>query len=100
MAESRETYEKYKFLITEDSKTKNEMLRDFGERVADALGAAGNTQLSSAATLCACAVVPAISAVLQGQAPPIRTLRKLRRRPSGAPKEQRERLARRSSWSA
>ncbi len=70
VAESRRLYEKYKFLITEDSKTKNEMFRDFGERVAELLGAPGNAQLSSAATLCASAIVPAISAVLQGQAPP------------------------------
>ncbi len=70
VAESRQLYEKYKFLITEDSKTKNEMFRDFGERVAELLGAPGNAQLSSAATLCASAIVPAISAVLQGQTPP------------------------------
>lgn len=70
VSESRQIYEKYKFLITEDSKTKNEMFRDFGERVAELLGAAGNAQLTSAATLCATAIVPAISAVLQGQAPP------------------------------
>lgn len=70
VADSRQMYEKYKFLITEDSKTKNEMFREFGEKVADALGAPGNTQLSSAASLCANAVVPALSAVLQGQAPP------------------------------
>lgn len=70
VAESRQIYEKYKFLITEDSKTKNEMFRDFGERVAELLGTPGNAQLSSAATLCASAIVPAISAVLQGQAPP------------------------------
>lgn len=70
VAESRQTYEKYKFLVTEDSKTKNEMFRDFGERVAELLGAPGNAQLGSAATLCASAIVPAISAVLQGQAPP------------------------------
>jgi hypothetical protein len=70
VAESRRTYEKYKFLVTEDSKTKNEMFRDFGERVAEVIGAPGNAQLSSAATLCASAIVPAISAVLQGQAPP------------------------------
>jgi hypothetical protein len=69
VAESRQLYEKYKFLITEDSKTKNDMFRDFGERVAELLGARGNAQLSSAATLCASAIVPAISAVLQGQAP-------------------------------
>jgi hypothetical protein len=70
VAESRQTYEKYKFLISEDSKTKNEMFRDFAEKVADALGAPGNAQLSSAAMLCASAVVPALSAVLEGQAPP------------------------------
>ncbi|HET7057735.1 MAG TPA: hypothetical protein VFI05_03325 [Nitrospiraceae bacterium] len=70
VAQSRQTYEKYKFLISEDSKIKNEMFRDFGDKVADALGASGNAQLSSAATLCASAVVPALSSILQGQAPP------------------------------
>ena len=70
VAQSRQTYEKYKFLISEDSKIKNEMFRDFGDKVADALGASGNAQLSSAATLCASAVVPALSSILQGQTPP------------------------------
>jgi hypothetical protein len=70
VAESRQAYEQYKFLISEDSKTKDEMFHDFGKKVAEALGTAGNAQLSSAATLCASAVVPALSAVLQGQAPP------------------------------
>jgi hypothetical protein len=70
VSESRQAYEQYKFLITEDSKTKNEMFRNFGDKVAEALGTAGNARLSSAATLCASAVVPALSAVLQGQAPP------------------------------
>lgn len=70
VAQSRQTYEKYKFLISEDSKIKNEMFRDFGDKVADALGASGDAQLSSAATLCASAVVPALSSILQGQAPP------------------------------
>jgi hypothetical protein len=70
VSESRELYEKYKFLITEDSKSKNEMFRDFGERVAELLRAPGNAQVSAAATLCASAIVPAISAVLQGEAPP------------------------------
>lgn len=71
VAESRQTYEHYKFLITEDSKAKTEMFREFGENVADALGAPRNAQLSAAASLCASAVVPALSAVLQGQAPPV-----------------------------
>ena len=73
VAESRQIYEHYKFLITEDSKAKSEMLREFGERVAELLGAPSNAQISSAATLCASAIVPAISAVLQGQAPPAPT---------------------------
>jgi hypothetical protein len=70
VADSRQTYESYKFLVTEESQPKNEMFRDFGEKIATALGAPGHAQLSSAATLCASAVIPAISAVLQGQAPP------------------------------
>jgi hypothetical protein len=70
VAESRQTYEHYKFLITEDSTTKSEMYRTYGENVAEALGAPRNAQLSAAASLCASAVVPALSAVLQGQAPP------------------------------
>ena len=52
------------------------VLRDFGDRVAELLGAPGNAQVSAAATLCATAIVPAISAVLQGEAPP---------KPSGSP---------------
>lgn len=70
VAESRGTYEKYKFLITEDSKQKNEMFQTFAEKVAETLGAPQNGQVIAAATLCATAVIPAISAVLQGQAPP------------------------------
>ncbi len=70
VAESRETYEKYKFLITEDSKTKQEMFQTFSERVAELIGAPQNGQVIAAATLCASAIIPAINAVLQGQAPP------------------------------
>ena len=70
VAESRQSYEQYKFLVTEESKAKNEMFRDFGEKIAQVLGAPGNSRLSSAAALCAGAIVPAISAVLQGQTPP------------------------------
>lgn len=70
VAESRQLYERYRFSITEDSKTKNEMFDAFGGRVADALGVADNPQITSAATLCATAVVPAITAILKGDAPP------------------------------
>jgi hypothetical protein len=70
VAESRQAYERYRFLITENNPAKDEMLNDFGGRVAEAMGIAGNAQVSSAATLCASAVIPAIKAVLAGDAPP------------------------------
>jgi hypothetical protein len=70
VAESRQTYERYRFLVTENSPVKDEMLKDFGGRAADAMGIAENAQLSSAATLCASAVIPAIKAILAGDEPP------------------------------
>jgi hypothetical protein len=70
VAESRRAYEQFKFLITEDSPSKSQMFQLFGEKVAELLGASGNARLSSAASLCASAVVPAISAVLQRRTPP------------------------------
>jgi len=71
VAESRQVYERYRFLVTEDHPAKEEMLKDFGGRVADAMGIAGNAQVISAATLCAGAVIPAITAILAGSAPPV-----------------------------
>ena len=70
VAESRKLYEGYRFSITEESKSKSEMFDAFGSRVADALGVADNPQITSAATLCATAMVPAITAILKGEAPP------------------------------
>ena len=70
VAESRQAYERYRFLVTENNPVKDEMLKDFGGRVADAMGIAGNAHVSSAATLCASAVIPAIKAILAGDAPP------------------------------
>jgi hypothetical protein len=70
VTESRQTYEQYRFLVTEDNPAKDKMLKDFGGRVADTMGIAGNAQVSAAATLCASAVIPAIKAILAGDAPP------------------------------
>jgi len=70
VAESRQAYERYRFLVTENTPVKDEMLKDFGGRVADTMGIAGNAQVSSAATLCASAVIPAIKAILAGDEPP------------------------------
>jgi hypothetical protein len=71
VAESRQIYEKYRFLITEDSTAKNDLLKDFGDRVADVMGVAGDGQVSSAATLCVSAVVPALTSILAGDASPM-----------------------------
>jgi hypothetical protein len=70
VAESRQTYEKFRFLITEEGPQKDAMLQDFGTRVAEAMGVSTDAQISSAATLCASAVVPAIKAILAGDAAP------------------------------
>ena len=70
VAESRQSYERYRFLVTEDHPAKDEMLKDFGGRVATAMGIAGDAHISSAATLCASAAIPAITAILAGDAPP------------------------------
>jgi hypothetical protein len=70
VAESRKLYEGYRFSITEESKTKNEMFDAFGGRVADALGVVDNPQITKAATLCATAMIPAITAILRGEPPP------------------------------
>ncbi|WP_455376950.1 hypothetical protein [Petrachloros mirabilis] len=73
VAESRQLYERYRFSINENSKIKDEMFEAFGGRVAEALGVAGKPEITSAATLCASAVVPAITAILKGDAPPDET---------------------------
>jgi len=70
VAESRQLYERFRFSIEDDSKTKTEMFDTFGARVADALGVSGNPQITAAATLCATAVIPAITAILKGERPP------------------------------
>lgn len=70
VAESRKLYEGFRYSITEESKAKNEMFDAFGDRVADALGVSDNPQITSAATLCVTALVPAITAILKGEPPP------------------------------
>jgi hypothetical protein len=87
VAESRQTYEKYRFLITEDSTAKNDLLKDFGDRVADVMGAAGDGQVSSAATLCVSAVIPALTSILAGDAPPTQDASQVIQNQSSSPTE-------------
>lgn len=71
VSESRQTYERYRFLVTEDSKAKNDMYQDFSDRIARAVGAPGNPKVTAAATLCIAAVIPALTGIFEGQAPPV-----------------------------
>ncbi|MCC2642727.1 MAG: hypothetical protein K0S45_3140 [Nitrospira sp.] len=73
VAESRQAYERYHFLVTEDSTAKNDMYRDFSDRIARLVSASGNPQVTAAATLCISAVIPALSGIFEGQAPPATT---------------------------
>jgi hypothetical protein len=60
VAESRELYERFGFVPTEPSKTKDQCLRLLGERVAQMMQASGNAAVISAASVCASAAIPAI----------------------------------------
>jgi len=71
VSESRQAYERYRFLVTEDSSAKNDLYRDFSDRVARAVGAPGNPKVTAAATLCIAAVIPALTGIFEGQTPPI-----------------------------
>jgi hypothetical protein len=68
VADSRARYERFRFTVTEDSPMKAELFKLFAERVAGAMGCPGNGMVLSAATLCASAVIPAMTAVFQKQA--------------------------------
>lgn len=69
VAESRRLYEPFKFMVTEDSKQKQEMLAQFGARIAQVMGDPSNGQISASATLCAGAVIPAMNALFEGKQP-------------------------------
>ncbi|MFO0774153.1 MAG: hypothetical protein U0172_05770 [Nitrospiraceae bacterium] len=73
VAQSRQLYERYRFMATEESSQKSEMLTQFGQRVAQVMGDPKNGQLSSAAVLCAGAVLPAMQALFTGASPAAQT---------------------------
>lgn len=67
--ESRQAYDGFRFVPTEDSQEKEAYFRSFGQRVARRMQAADNAMIETAAALCASAAVPAIKGVLQGILP-------------------------------
>ena len=69
VAESRESYEAYKFVYSEDSKERNAFFQHVGERVAGQAGAVKNQAIISTTTLCIGAVIPALTALFEGKPP-------------------------------
>jgi hypothetical protein len=65
VGQSRERYERFKFLVTEDGKQKDEYFKVFGETIAHLIGATGNGMVISSATLCGNAVIPAMTSLLE-----------------------------------
>jgi hypothetical protein len=60
VSESRKTYERFKFVVTDQTKERDQFFQFFSERVASKAGAPGKQEIMSAAFLCGSAVVPAL----------------------------------------
>lgn len=67
VGESRQIYEKYKFVFSEDTKDRNALFQHAAERVAGRAGASNNQAIISASTLCISAVIPAMTALFEGK---------------------------------
>lgn len=65
VGQSRERYERFKFLATEDSKQKDEYFKAFGETIAHLLGARDNGMVISSATLCGSTVIPVMTSLFE-----------------------------------
>ncbi len=63
VAQSRQLYERFKFMATDSSPQKEAMLSEFGQRVAGTMGDPKNGQIAASALLCASAVIPAMQAL-------------------------------------
>ena len=69
VAESHERYEHVRFVVTDESPAKEELLKSLGARVAELLDARGNGMVISAATLCASSAIAAMQALFEGVTP-------------------------------
>ena len=70
VAESRQIYEKHKFVVTDHSKERDQFFQLFSERVAAKAGAPGKQEITSAAFLCGTAVVPALKSLFEDATKP------------------------------
>ena len=65
VAESRKIYERFKFVVTDQTKERDQFFQFFSERVASKAGAQGKEEITSAAFLCGTAVVPALQSLFE-----------------------------------
>lgn len=65
VAESRQTYESYRFNVVEEHKEKEACFAVLGGRVADAMGVSRTGEVPAAAILCITAVVPAMKSLFE-----------------------------------
>ncbi|MGP0593363.1 hypothetical protein ACTRXD_12630 [Nitrospira sp. T9] len=65
VADSRKTYEKFKFVVTDQTKERDQYFQFFSERIASKAGAPGKQEITAAAFLCGSAVVPALKSLFE-----------------------------------
>ncbi len=70
VSESREVYERFKFVVTDQTKERDQYFQFFSERVASKAGAPGKKEIISAAFLCGAAVVPALKNLFEDATKP------------------------------
>lgn len=70
VAQSRQLYERFKFMATDSSPQKEAMLNEFGQRVAGKMGDPRNGQIAASAVLCASAVIQAMQALFTENSAP------------------------------
>ena len=70
VAESRQIYERYKFVVADQTKERDALFQAFAARVADKMGASGSEGITSAAFLCASSVVPALTKLFEDATQP------------------------------
>jgi hypothetical protein len=70
VSESRKIYERFKFVVTDQTKERDQYFQFFSERVAAKAGAPGKKEITSAAFLCGSAVVPALTSLFEDATKP------------------------------
>jgi len=70
VSESREVYERFKFVVTDQTKERDQYFKFFSERVASKAGASGKKEITAAAFLCGTAVIPALKNLFEDATKP------------------------------